>query len=59
MDFKKGENMVSTEKELEKHPVTCTICNKSIKAGESYEKTKTHRKSNMVVHTDCIMKEGL
>lgn len=36
----------------------CHICDKEFQIGQSYEKITTHRKSKLVVHTDCICRKG-
>lgn len=34
----------------------CYVCNKPLKVGQLYEIIVTQRKSEIVVHTDCIKK---
>lgn len=36
----------------------CSLCSKEFQVGESFEKIMTHRKSKLILHTDCI-KKGL
>lgn len=37
----------------------CYICDNGFETGQSYEKITTHRKSKLIVHTDCIKKGGI
>lgn len=52
--------MIVTENDVsEKGKLTyklCDVCNKSFKAGQSYEMITTNRKSELIIHTDCIGK---
>jgi len=54
--------MIVTEDDLNKNKLSqkyCDVCGKDFKVSESYEKITTHRKSKLMIHTDCIMKVGL
>jgi hypothetical protein len=48
--------MIATEKNVIYDTMVCHVCSKIIKSGESYEKIITVRKSELIVHTDCIKK---
>lgn len=52
--------MIVTEKDVSEkgkleHKL-CDICNKEFKTGQSYEMITTHRKSKLIIHTNCIGK---
>jgi len=34
----------------------CNLCGKPFEVGQSYEKITTHRKSKLIIHTECIKK---
>ena len=49
--------MIVTENDIEKNKLPCcSLCDKEFKVGESYEKITTHRKSKLVIHTECAKK---
>lgn len=50
--------MIVTEQDLEKEPMICYSYNKRMEVGQKYERIVTKRKSEIVVHTDCIVFES-
>jgi len=48
--------MIATEKDAIYNQMICHVCGKYIEVGQSYEIIVTQRKSELIVHTDCIMK---
>jgi hypothetical protein len=49
--------MIVDEKVLEKLKYTyCNLCGRPFELGQSHEKITTHRKSKLIVHTDCVKK---
>lgn len=49
--------MKVTEKDLYNESMICYSCNKQMEIGQSYERIVTNRKSEIIVHTDCIKVE--
>jgi hypothetical protein len=53
--------MIVKEDDLENNKLSkkyCDLCDKPFEVGQSYEKITTHRKSKLIIHTECI-KNGI
>lgn len=49
--------MIVTDLDLLKEPMICYSCNNPMEVGQKYERIVTNRKSEIIVHTDCIKVE--
>jgi hypothetical protein len=48
--------MIVTKEDLENKFMNCYVCSELLEEGQSYEKITTQRKTEIVVHTNCIGK---
>lgn len=48
--------MIVSEKDIKGKILICYNCDKPLEVGDRFEKVTTKRKSEIVVHTDCIRK---